>query len=252
MKLFRKLLTSLKERGIRGTIREIIYRLNLRIRVFADRRFDRKYGIDTRGIVRLRSLDININQKKTAYWYEPTPIPALKFMFKMLEIDHSKYIFIDFGSGKGRVLMLASEYPYKKIIGVEVSQSLTSIAKNNFRKWNNRKQKCFNIELICMDARDFKLPNDPLVLFFFTPFQTPIITQVVNNIQESLRDNPRPIQALYYGTNREFIDILCKLNLTCREIYSRRPLSAIKKYKGFIFSQENETFRVKVNHTSLG
>ena len=236
MKIFRKLLTSLKERGIKGTIREIIYRLNIRIRVFADRRFDRKYGVDTRGIIRIQSLDININQKKTGYWYEPTPIPALKFMLKMLEIDRSKYTFIDFGSGKGRVLLLASEYPYKKIIGVEVSQRLHNIAKDNFKKWNSRKPKCFNIESICIDARNFKLPQDPLVLFFFTPFQTPVITQVVNNIQESLRDNPRPIQILYYGTSREFVDILCKTNLTCREIYSHRPLSAIKKYKGFIFN----------------
>jgi len=45
-------------------------------------------------------------------------------VLEKLSINHSEFTFIDFGSGKGRVLFLASEYPYKKIIGVELARML--------------------------------------------------------------------------------------------------------------------------------
>jgi hypothetical protein len=157
-------------------------------------------------------------------------------MLKYLNIDHSRYTFIDFGSGKGRVLLLASLYPYRKIIGVEFSQRLHRIAENNIRTWSNPKQKCFNIASVCIDALDFKLPSDPLVLFFFTPFKPPISTQIINNIEESLRNEPRPIEILYYGRHKEFIDLIEKLNLNCQEIYFKRPIAALGKFKGTLFS----------------
>jgi SAM-dependent methyltransferase len=240
MIVIKKLFRSLKEHGVRITLREIIDRLNIGLRVFFDRSFDRRFGVETSGIIDIEEYpDVGLEQKSAGYRYEPTPAPALKFMLKKLDIDHSKYTFIDFGSGKGRVLLIASEYPYRKIIGVEFSQALHDIAKSNLNAWKYPTQKCFNIESICMDARNFKLPNDPVVLFFFTPFKNSITAEVVSNIQKSIKNEPRHIEILYYGTNQEFIDVLRKLNLNCREIYGYRPFSARKKYKGVLFNSKN-------------
>lgn len=232
-----KLFRLLKEQGLGHTLRWMIHLLNVEVRMLADRKFDRKFGVNTSGIIRLYQYrDINADQKETGIHYEPTPVPALNLMLKALAIDHSKYTFVDFGSGKGRVLLLASEYPYREIIGVEFSQTLHNIAENNIKAWKNPKQKCFTLKSICMDARDFKLPNDPLILFFFTPFKPNVITKVVANIQESLKDNPRAVQILFYGTNQDFIDTLGKLNFARKEIYSLRPFTAMKRYKGLHFS----------------
>jgi len=236
MSVLNKFYKSLKERGPIGTIREITRRLNITIRMLGDRRFDRRFGVDTSGIIDIKDLDIDRDSIEKRFHYEPTPEPALRFLLRALPIDHSKYVFIDFGSGKGRVLLLASEYPYKQIIGVEFSQRLHSIAETNFKTWKNPTQKCFNLESVCMDACDFNLPNEPLILFFFTPFKTSVITKVINNIQESLRENTQSLKILYYGSNPEFVDVLNKLDLSSKEIYAHRPFSAIKKYKGLLFN----------------
>lgn len=211
--------------------------LNEKFRVFIDRRFDRKYGVDTSGLLGLECLDVTAEQSDAGFHYEPTPVPAMRAMLNTLPVDHLKFTFIDYGSGKGRVLLLASEYQYQRIIGVEFSKCLHTTALANIARWNSRKQKCADIATVCMDARDFHLPDDPLVIFFFTPFMSPVIEQVVENIQESFRIKPRPIQIVYYGTNEKFLGHLSKLGFQHQEIYSKRPFSALKPYKGHLFSR---------------
>jgi SAM-dependent methyltransferase len=224
--------------SINAAIRVRLSRVSRKFRLFVGRRFDRKYGVDTGGIVALRNLGLSSAQRKAGHGYGATPAPAIRRMLECLTLDHSKYTFVDFGSGKGRVLLLASEYPYKRIIGIEYSQYLAKIAENNIGKWNNTRQKCFDIESICIDAGNFRLPHTPLVLYFFTPFPIPVIKQVVANIRESLNNNPRPLHILYYGARQDFIDVLARLKLPCREIYSHRPIAALGKYKGFLFQSE--------------
>jgi len=211
---------------------------NEKIRVFIDRRFDRKYGVDTSGLLGVKGLDVTAEQKDSGIHYEPTPVPALRAILESLPVDHSKFTFIDYGSGKGRVLLLTSEYPYRRIIGVEFANSLHMVALANIAKWNSRKQKCSDIQSVCVDARDFQLPDDPLVIFFFTPFLSPVIDRVVENIQESYRTNPRPMRIVYYGTNEKFMGLLSKLGFSRREIYSKRPFSALKHYRGFLYSSD--------------
>jgi SAM-dependent methyltransferase len=207
------------------------------VRLYIDRQFDRKYGVDTSGIIYPSALDISDAQKKTSKEYEPTPVGAIRYILKSLMIEHSQYTFVDFGSGKGRVLLLASEYPYSSVIGVEFSRTLHLIAENNIKIWQRRARiKCRAIQSICMDATEFSLPQAPLVLFFFTPFEAPIARQVVNGIIADFKKNPRPIQIVYYGARQEFLDALAQTNFFRKEIYSRRPLAAIGHYRGYIFT----------------
>ncbi|GAO34880.1 hypothetical protein SCT_0260 [Sulfuricella sp. T08] len=248
MNVLQKLIRVTIDEGLMGAARRIaeymawrarlLARINLneKFRVFIDRRFDRKYGVDTSGLIGVKGLDVTSEQKDSGIHYEPTPVPALRAILDSLPVDHSKFTFIDYGSGKGRVLLLASEYPYQRIIGVEFANSLHTIARANIARWNSRKQKCADIASVCMDARDFQLPDDPLVIFFFTPFLSPVIDRVVENIQESFRIKPRPIRIVYYGTNEKFMGLLSKLGFSRREIYSKRPFSALKHYKGHLFS----------------
>ena len=76
-------------------------------------------------------------------------------MLSALPIDYRDFTFIDIGSGKGRTLLMASDYPFRRIIGVELLPELHRIAQENVRKYKNENQKSFAIVSQCVDAREF-------------------------------------------------------------------------------------------------
>lgn len=114
-------------------------------------------------------------------------------------LNINDFTFIDLGSGKGRTLLMASDYPFRRIIGVELLPSLHQIALENVRQYKSESQKCFALESICADATAFPLPTDPLVIFLFNPFPESGMRQLVANLEQSLRDHPRPVFVLYHN-----------------------------------------------------
>lgn len=113
--------------------------------------------------------------------------------------DFRDFTFVDLGSGKGRTLLMASDYPFRRILGVELLPSLHQIALENVRQYKSESQKCLALESICADATTFPLPNDPLVIFLFNPFPESGMRQVVANLEQSLREHPRPVFVLYHN-----------------------------------------------------
>jgi SAM-dependent methyltransferase len=120
-------------------------------------------------------------------------------------LNFRDFTFIDLGSGKGRTLLMASDYPFRRIIGVELLPSLHEIAQENFRHYKNESQRCFALESICADATDFPLPEDPLVIFLFNPFPESGMRKVVANLEQSLRAHPRPVYVLYHNPLLEHV-----------------------------------------------
>ena len=232
-----KLLLSIRQRGVVPTLRRIGSMLPWQVRLYADRRFDRKHGVDTAGLVAFDDLGVNPDYQSTALHYEPTPAAAIRAMLRRLPIRHSDYTFVDYGSGKGRVLLVASLFPFRKIIGVEFSAKLHAIAESNIRKWQHVRHRCKEIVCLEMSAEDFPLPDGPVVLFFFTPFRPPVSTNVIGAIRTSLAQSSRAIEVRYYGMDLEFIDLLQSLGLNCEVIYDRRPLAALgPRYTGRRFT----------------
>jgi hypothetical protein len=120
-----------------------------------------------------------------------------------LTVAFKDYTFLDFRSGKGRPLLLASEFPFKQIIGPEFSPQLHQIAENNIRRYRSPSQQCSNIQCLNLDFVDVNLPNEPLVLFFFDPCRVRVLSKIVSKIGQSLRDHPRPLYVAYVAPRRE-------------------------------------------------
>jgi SAM-dependent methyltransferase len=140
--------------------------------------------------------------------YQPTEPAAFREMIGAVRqaLDSGRevlglrdFTFIDLGSGKGRTLLMASDYPFRRIVGVELLPSLHKIAQENLRLYKSESQKCFALESICADATDFPLPQDPLVIFLFNPFPESGMRKVVSNLEQSLRAHPRPVYVLYHN-----------------------------------------------------
>jgi len=131
--------------------------------------------------------------------YQPT---HPKFVFDILRdlgIDYRKYGFIDIGSGKGRTLFVAAEYPFEKIIGVEFAEELHNVALRNARSFCSHTQKCKDIECVLMDASQYAFPPVPTVFFMFNPFRPPVLIPVLRNLNRSLMGAPRDVILIYVG-----------------------------------------------------
>jgi predicted RNA methylase len=119
------------------------------------------------------------------------------------QIGLQDFTFIDLGSGKGRVLLMASSYPFKRIVGVEFMQDLHRVAQKNIASYSSDRQQCRQIKTVCMDARDFQFPPDPLVVYLFNPFSEATFAQVLENLRLSTEQLQREIYVAYRYTEHE-------------------------------------------------
>jgi SAM-dependent methyltransferase len=131
--------------------------------------------------------------------YQPTEPALFHEMLGSLKIDFSEFTFIDIGSGKGRALLLASDYPFRGIVGVELFPALDEIARENIRNYKSDAQKCFAIEAICGDASEFLFPAEPLVVYLFNPLPEAALGKMLGNLEGSLRERPRAVCVLYHN-----------------------------------------------------
>ncbi len=131
--------------------------------------------------------------------YQPTEPALFHDMLQALKIDFDQFTFVDLGSGKGRTLLMAADYPFRRVVGVELLPGLNRIARENISLYHGALQKCFALESICADAREFVFPDEPLVLYLFNPFLESGLARVIANLEQSLRTTPRPVAVLYHN-----------------------------------------------------
>lgn len=235
---FQKFTQSIAKRGITGTIRRTWHYVLDFIRWYLDARFDKRYRVDTSGKLILSDLEIDSKNLPDATWYEPIPTLRFKHLMHKLSINFDDFIFIDIGSGKGRALFLASEYTFKKIIGIEFSRDIHDVALRNINNYKNPKRRCYQIESVCMDALDFVFPPVPSVIFFYSPFQASVFTKVINNIKKSIKEFPRSIYLLYIGYMPDVIEVLKNSDLSFREVDLGHDYIRWEKKRGLILHNE--------------
>lgn len=145
--------------------------------------FDRQFGVDTAGMRSISTLEVPIDVAAHATRYEP--IPELNTYLESLAITYSQYSFIDYGCGKGRALLMASDFPFNRIIGIEYSPELATIARRNIRSYRNPAQKCHTIDVVEGNAAAFEPPAGAAVFFLHNPFDEVILEQVLDRVRRS-------------------------------------------------------------------
>lgn len=131
--------------------------------------------------------------------YQPTEQALFREMMASLPVACDPFIFVDLGSGKGRTLLIASEYPFRRIVGVESIAELHRAAEANIRAYRSPAQRCRRIETILADAREFEFPKEPLVLYLFNPLPEAGLRHVIHNLERSLEQSPRPAWIVYHN-----------------------------------------------------
>jgi hypothetical protein len=160
--------------------------------------FDAEFGTDTGGMIYAEELRDGRGRKSvynTAYY--ATPPSMFQQAIGRLEIDFSEFTFVDLGAGKGRIVLLASNFPFRQVIGIEFARDLAMVATKNIADYRPALRLCQDVRCILGDASDFAFPPGPLVIFMWNPFVGPVFERVLSNLELSLQREPRVVYLLY-------------------------------------------------------
>lgn len=191
-------------RSFANLIREFLWESTpaQRRRRYGDAEYDWDYRVDTTSAT-VGWRERLIGQFHSAY--QPTEPALFKEMMATLKIDFQEFTFIDIGSGKGRVLLMAADYPFRRILGIELLPALHRVAQENLSAYKSDSQHCFALETVCGDAREFIFPAEPILLYLFNPLPEAALIEVMANLDHSLRQFPRVVYLLYHNPLLEHV-----------------------------------------------
>jgi SAM-dependent methyltransferase len=174
---------------------------------YGDVEYDWDYRVDTTGAtVSWRDRLLGMFHSP----YQPTEPALFREMLAGLElaspkIDFREFTFIDIGSGKGRALLMAADYPFQRILGIELLPALHRVAKENVGKYKSDSQKCFAVDCLLGDASEFVFPPEPIVVYLFNPLPESELARMIGNLEQSLREHPRAVFVLYHNPLLEHV-----------------------------------------------
>ncbi len=128
--------------------------------------------------------------------YEPIDIRCFETMLDHLQIRPGADVFLDYGCGKGRALILAALRPFRVIIGVERSRSLCAIADKNVHSALPH-LRCRDVRIVNADAAAYRLPGSVTTVFMFNPFRGEVLSAVLDQIRASVIRTPRSLKIAY-------------------------------------------------------
>ena len=166
----------------------------------------------TRSVATSRAAEIGglhlAGPRRDAFMYLPSRARNVRALLRALPLeDPARYTFIDLGSGAGRVLFIAAEFPFQRVIGLELAAELHQLAQQNISRFRCRRKRCHDIVSIHTSAADYEFPNENLVIFLFNPFGPSVLRDVLKNLDESLRRNRRSVfLAVLYPEYKGVID----------------------------------------------
>ncbi|HVY76587.1 MAG TPA: class I SAM-dependent methyltransferase [Puia sp.] len=182
-------------------------------------RGERKYHLRTIGADSLRKLRDRGIDLSHAHRYMPVNYYVLEHLMREISRYPHNKTFLDLGCGKGRAMMVAADYGFEDISGVDLSpefrdELVATIAHDHHLK------KTVRFTIVTGNAADYEIPSDVTTIFLFNPFDEVIVARVISNIQASYRQRPRTIRILYANPVHKPLFIQSGF----REIYELRKL----------------------------
>lgn len=173
--------------------------------------FDRKFGTDTAAEITLEEAGVPAEHAARGQGvYRPFWTADFRRALSSVGVRHSDFTFVDIGSGKGKLLLLASDYPFKRIEGVEYAPALHAAARANVERYRHHARACSDFNLILGDALDYRLPSGPVVCLIFNSFDQATTRLVLRNLERQAAEGERPVYIIYANlrTVAEIGDVL--------------------------------------------
>lgn len=170
--------------------------------------FDEVNGVRTSGLVAGRHLKSGHRHDRhaTAYYgVAPSVFEALVRRWRRSgpAAPVEETTFVDIGAGMGRAMLLASQMPFRKVIGVELNPTLVRIARRNLAAWRKAGRGKAPMRLVCGDAAEFAFPEGACVALLFNPFGAAVMRRMLKNIASRFESRPGEFDLLYVNHEQE-------------------------------------------------
>jgi len=168
--------------------------------------FDRFYGIDASGILPAEKIHADPKLAAAIIGYAGSQAGVVRGALGALG-DTRDYAFIDVGCGKGRAAIAASEFPFREIIGIELSAELADIARRNVLKISERFPDRPPIAIHAGNALDFSLPPRKSVIYTYHALGRELMKRFVAKLESAL-DAPDAPEMFFVYCNPVFGEVL--------------------------------------------
>ena len=174
--------------------------------------FDQAHATDTSGLIPGRTIaegtGVKVEELTAYYGVAPSILTGLldRWLQELRpQAAIEKTVFLDIGAGKGRACLLASQYPFLRVEGVELNETLANIAKANIALWaeDPTANALAPIELHHADATHHPIPAAPTLAFLFDPFELPILRRFLRHIEHSRTTHPAPLDLIYANAEHD-------------------------------------------------
>lgn len=172
-----------------------------------DQAFDRRWGTDTSRQIGMNALDFPTALKKGSFHYQASGAHILDETIMVAGIDPADFTFIDYGCGKGRIVLLAAAKPFARAIGVEYSALLTEIAQANSVAFAIRGGATLVPEFWQGNAADYVPPEGPLFCYLYNSFGAEILAGCLDRLEAAKASDPARRILLAY-INPQFGDFV--------------------------------------------
>jgi hypothetical protein len=168
-------------KSLKRRIKWKLFQARLVLEDFRSSAFDRQFNVETAREEPLRDVGVPANAiARGNSVYRVTWGWLIKKAILRLDIDPREFSFIDYGSGKGKAMLMAADLPFKSIVGVEYAKRLYEIAVQNCRTYRSANQRCQSLQPILGDVLDYAPPPGPTVFFMCNPFDETTLRAVFN------------------------------------------------------------------------
>ncbi|HTP82785.1 MAG TPA: class I SAM-dependent methyltransferase [Alphaproteobacteria bacterium] len=186
------------ERQLPHRLKWALFRARLRLEDCLSRAYDVRHNVETAREEPLAECGVpaaDVERGNTIY--RVTWGSLIRKALRELRIDHTQYTFIDYGAGKGKAMLMASDYPFKRIIGLEYSEKLHAVASANCRTYRSAEQKCHTIEAVLVDVLDYEPPCGPIVCFMCNPFDDATMAAMFDRWRTRHGGRDRDLRIIY-------------------------------------------------------
>jgi hypothetical protein len=183
--------------------------------------FDEAHSVDTSGLVpAAHLLTGHPNDEHVTAYYAVAPSIFRAIIARWRDTPPPqplhRYTFVDMGAGKGRALLIATQFPFEQALGIELNPAMAAIARRNLALWQTlhaadpTAAPLAAARVFETDALAFDLPTTPTLLFLFHPFEAPVLSQLLDRIDLAFSHRPGQLDVLY-------------VNAECASVLDRHP-----------------------------